>query len=660
MKKKRNIASKTFTILVAFVATIILCSADKQDTITIFTIGDSTMANKDISGDKQERGWGMMLQNFFTDDVIIENHAVNGRSSKSFISEGRWQKVLDRMKPGDYVFIQFGHNDEKADTLRHTEPGSTFDENLRRFVEETKSRGAHPVLFNSVVRRSFAKSKTAVTDDDLRTNSSSNLTEGDSLIDTHGAYLISPRLVAENTGTPFVDANAITHNLEQGLGREKSKSLHMIFAPGETPSLPQGRQDNTHYNIKGAMTVAGLLAEAVIKEVPALAKYFVKYDIQVAKDGSGLYDNLQKAVDEAPTDVETVISIGNGIWQKPTIPKNKLIKFVMRNGAKWADNAPLTLVKECPQYSFSTNIPPGNYSGITHITDNLYAVVSDKSENDGFFIFSISLDSISGEIKNVSNIGFKGNDNPSADAEGIAYVPSSKTIFISRESDNRIVEYNLEGIPTGRNINIPDAYTKNIVPNKGLESLSYDIESETFWTINESPLKTDNVTDKESGNKKNILRLLSFDNNLQQTNMYFYEMDKTTTSKKASQYALGVSEITAMGKGRILALEREFFVPKTKLGAFVQCKIYEIHPDTSDSYPCDTQYQIGKTKTLSKHLLHSFCTRLSLFNHAIANYEGMCKGPTLADGSQTLILISDSQNQYAGIMKDWFKSLIIK
>ena len=187
MNNKRTSASKLTTLLIAFALTITLCSADKQDTITIFTIGDSTMANKDISGDKQERGWGMMLQNFFSDDIVIENHAVNGRSSKSFIAEGRWQKVLEKLKPGDYVFIQFGHNDEKPDTLRHTEPGTTFDANLRKFVEETKSKGAHPVLFNSVVRRSFAQSKTAVTDDDLRANSSSNLAEGDSLIDTHGA-----------------------------------------------------------------------------------------------------------------------------------------------------------------------------------------------------------------------------------------------------------------------------------------------------------------------------------------------------------------------------------------------------------------------------------------------------------------------------------------
>lgn len=314
---------------------IIFMSAKKDKTITIFTIGDSTMANKDISGDKQERGWGMMLGYCFSDAVVVDNHALNGRSSKSFIVEGRWQKVLDKIKPGDYVFIQFGHNDEKPDTARHTDPGTSFDENLRRFVRESRARGAYPVLLNCVVRRSFAQSKTAVTDDDLRTNSSKNLVEGDSLIDTHGLYRFSPRNVAREMNVPFVDANRITHDLEQSLGREGSKKLHMIFEPGETPSLPKGRQDNTHYNIHGAITVASMLAEAVCREVPALKKHLCLCDITVAKDGRGRFFDLQKAVDSAVDGRKTTIMVGPGTWTKPVVPKNKKIKFVLREGAVW-------------------------------------------------------------------------------------------------------------------------------------------------------------------------------------------------------------------------------------------------------------------------------------------------------------------------------------
>ena len=269
---------KQLKTIITLLLCLVLFSAFKSEhRITVFTIGDSTMANKDTTNGKKERGWGMVLQEYFKDGVVVDNHAVNGRSSKSFIDEGRWQKVLDKIKPGDYVFIQFGHNDEKPQADRHTDPGTTFDANLRKFVLETREKGGIPVLFNSVVRRIFAQSSTAVTDDDLRTNSSAGLQEGDTLVDTHGAYLLSPRNVANQLNVPFVDANKITHDLEQGLGPVKSRKLHMWFLPGEEPSLPKGRQDNTHYNVYGARMVAGLLANEVAKQVPALKKYIRRY-----------------------------------------------------------------------------------------------------------------------------------------------------------------------------------------------------------------------------------------------------------------------------------------------------------------------------------------------------------------------------------------------
>ena len=96
-----------------------------------------------------------MLPGYFTEEVVVDNHAMNGRSSLSFINEGRWDIVLSKIHKGDYVFIQFGHNDEKPRATLHTEPGSTFDDNLRRFVNETRAKGGNPVLFNSIVRRNF-------------------------------------------------------------------------------------------------------------------------------------------------------------------------------------------------------------------------------------------------------------------------------------------------------------------------------------------------------------------------------------------------------------------------------------------------------------------------------------------------------------------------
>ena len=328
------------TLLAAIVAIITLSCFKSDNVITIFLIGDSTMANKDISDGKLERGWGMMLQNCFSEDVRIDNHAVNGRSSKSFIDEGRWQKVLEKIRPGDYVFIQFGHNDEKPQPERHTDPGSTFDDNLRKFVTETREKGGIPVLFNSVVRRNFYKQTPKNDDDEALRNTTGAKTaevkeEGDTLYDTHGAYLLSPRNVAEAEGVAFIDANKITHDLEQGLGREGSKKLHMWFLPGEVESLPDGRQDNTHYNIYGATVVSRLLADAVAEQVPALKPYIRHYDIAVASDGTGQYFDPQEAVDNAPADKPVTILICDGEWTKPTVPADKDIKFVMRSGASW-------------------------------------------------------------------------------------------------------------------------------------------------------------------------------------------------------------------------------------------------------------------------------------------------------------------------------------
>ena len=265
-------------LLIAAVTLLILTAATPVKKTTIFVIGDSTAANKDLSKGKTERGWAQMLQMYFDSTMIrVDNHAVNGRSSKSFINEGRWDRVVSLIKPGDYVIIQFGHNDEKPKADRHTDPGSTFDYNLAKFVRETRERGGIPVLMNCVVRRNFfVKAPENDDDEKLRTSTfkdGAKMVEGDTLIDTHGLYRVAPRDVAQRMNCYFVDANQITHDLEQGLGTEGSKKLHMWYRPGEEPTEPNGKQDNTHYNIHGATVVAGLLADALCQEIPLLSKY---------------------------------------------------------------------------------------------------------------------------------------------------------------------------------------------------------------------------------------------------------------------------------------------------------------------------------------------------------------------------------------------------
>ena len=325
------------TILLGLLLIFSAFTSEKQ-VITIFTIGDSTMANKPLEGGNPERGWGQMLSRYFSEEIVIDNHAVNGRSSKSFIDEGRWDKGLAKLKKGDYVFIQFGHNDEKRDEKRHTDPGTTFDANLKRFVEEARAKGAIPVLFNSIVRRNFGEANAdavakAVVQDDIREGIDPNAPQaevntGARLIDTHGAYLDSPHNVARELEVPFVDLNRVTHDLVEQMGPEASKQLFVWVAPNTVPALPKGREDNTHLNVRGAATVAWLAVQEVIKVVPALKPYVRHYDFVVAKDGSGDFFSVQEAINAVPDfrkNVRTTILVKRGVYkEKIVIPASKI------------------------------------------------------------------------------------------------------------------------------------------------------------------------------------------------------------------------------------------------------------------------------------------------------------------------------------------------
>lgn len=334
----------------------LLCSfKSDQRKITIFMIGDSTMANKNLVGGNPERGWGQMLPGFLSDDIRVDNHAVNGRSTKSFIEEGRWEKVRTQIRKGDYVFIQFGHNDEKVDPKRHTVAGGSFDDNLRKFVNETREQGGIPILFNSIVRRNFVTKsdyhtlQAAVQQDDVRRDAhpdaryearseSVHPEEGIQLVDTHGAYLESPRRVAEELDVPFVDMNKLTHELVEGMGPQASKTLFMWIAPNTIPFLPKGREDNTHLNIHGARVITKLTVDLLAKVVPALAPYVRHYDFVVAKDGSGDFFTVQEAINAVPDfrkNVRTTILIRPGVYhEKLVIPASKInVSLIGQHGA---------------------------------------------------------------------------------------------------------------------------------------------------------------------------------------------------------------------------------------------------------------------------------------------------------------------------------------
>jgi lysophospholipase L1-like esterase len=232
--------TKTFLFLLLL---IILSGFKVTQKLTIYTIGDSTMANKDTAENNPERGWGQMLSQFFDDRVTIDNRALNGRSTKSFIDEGQWKKVLDSLKTGDYVFIQFGHNDSKPDSARHTDPRTTYRANLIRFIKETQTKGAHPVLFTSIVRRKF--------------DSDGNLT------DTHGDYLLVVRELAKEMNVPIIDLEQKTRKVVEQLGPEESKKLYMWIEPGVSERITKNPKDDTHLNISGATQVAKLAVEGI-------------------------------------------------------------------------------------------------------------------------------------------------------------------------------------------------------------------------------------------------------------------------------------------------------------------------------------------------------------------------------------------------------------
>jgi lysophospholipase L1-like esterase len=217
--------------------------------ITVFTIGDSTMANKKAEV-APEIGWCQAFPAFVDQTVVIKNRAVNGRSTKSFISEGRWKSVLDSLNPGDYVFIQFGHNDEKIqDSTRYTEPFTSYRKNLERFVRETREKGATPILFTSIVRRKF---------------------ENGFLTDTHGNYPIVVRQVAAEMNVPMIDLQMLTAGAVTALGDEASKNVYLWTPP--TDKFPQGRKDDTHLCKEGANLVAKLAAQQLILLDNSLAK----------------------------------------------------------------------------------------------------------------------------------------------------------------------------------------------------------------------------------------------------------------------------------------------------------------------------------------------------------------------------------------------------
>lgn len=209
--------------------------------ITLRLIGDSTCAHKEENR-RPETGWGEKFEKFFDQSIAVRNYAKNGRSTRTFIEENLWDSVYSELKSGDYVFIQFGHNDEVPTKKSYTTP-EDFKANLKRFISDTRSKSAYPVLLTPVCRRRF--------DEDAN------------FYDTHGQYAALTRQVAKETDTPLIDMHAISMAILVQYGKEKSASLFLHCAPGECANYPDGVTDDTHFNDFGATVMAKALANAI-------------------------------------------------------------------------------------------------------------------------------------------------------------------------------------------------------------------------------------------------------------------------------------------------------------------------------------------------------------------------------------------------------------
>lgn len=208
---------------------------------TLFLAGDSTVTDQP-SGQFPYAGWGQMIGVCFNSGIAVSNHARSGRSSKSFIDEGRLNRLWKHVKPSDYLFVQFAHNDEK-DNEGGTKPFTTYQEYLQEYIAGARERGAFPVLVSPMHRRFFD--------------------ENGHICNTHGEYIEAMRQLAEREHVPYLDLAAKSKLYFQELGPERTKDVFLWAEPGQYPHFPEGAKDNTHFTEMGGAAIAGLVAECI-------------------------------------------------------------------------------------------------------------------------------------------------------------------------------------------------------------------------------------------------------------------------------------------------------------------------------------------------------------------------------------------------------------
>ena len=229
-----------------------------QRPVHIFLAGDSTMAAK-AEDKRPETGWGERLEERFRPGAVkVENRAMNGRSTKSFIDEGRWQKIIDDLQRGDWVFIQFGHNDQKKDSPERYASPEDYKKNLIRFIDEVKAKGGNPLLLTPVVRRRFE--------------------EDGRFFDTHGEYPEIVRATANEQKVQLIDLHKSSGEMVARFGPEGSKKFFLHLKPGKSENYPKGIEDDTHFSHYGAFIMATAVAGEIRSSRSELSQLLKRTD----------------------------------------------------------------------------------------------------------------------------------------------------------------------------------------------------------------------------------------------------------------------------------------------------------------------------------------------------------------------------------------------
>lgn len=247
---------KLLSLITLVAMMLVMTSADKKK-VTLFMVGDSTMADKTELEISPERGWGQLFPTYLTDKIVVQNHAMNGRSTKSFQDEGRWQVVLNRISKGDIVILQFGHNDQKISDPTRYASIKDYQTNLAKMTLDAQSKGATVILATPINRRKY----------DDKT--------GD-FVPQHGAYPYAVRMVAKAMHLPLLDLEESTGEWMVSMSDEQSKEYFMNVTPGECKKFPDGKIDNTHLRENGALAVGKMAANMIVDQhIKPLCKYII-------------------------------------------------------------------------------------------------------------------------------------------------------------------------------------------------------------------------------------------------------------------------------------------------------------------------------------------------------------------------------------------------